>query len=103
MRPKGASYGPAADRMTACPRVDGAERVSVALTTGPREALESIVTQGIREGPAAIRETIDVVSTQVVDIANTIGISGRRRIWAIGNGSLFNSLIYMSALARRLA
>jgi glutamine---fructose-6-phosphate transaminase (isomerizing) len=77
--------------------------VSVALTSGPRAALESIVSQEIREGPAAIRETIDVVSTQVLDIANSIGIAGRRRIWAIGNGSLFNSVIYMSALARRLS
>ena len=58
--------------------------MSVPLTSVPRETLESIVTQEIREGPAAIRETIDVVSTQVHDIANTIGISGRRRILAIG-------------------
>jgi glucosamine--fructose-6-phosphate aminotransferase (isomerizing) len=77
--------------------------VSVALTTEPRETLESIVAHEIREGPAAIRETIDVVSPRVVDIANSIGIAGRRRIWAIGNGSLFNSLIYMSAFAQRLA
>jgi glucosamine--fructose-6-phosphate aminotransferase (isomerizing) len=77
--------------------------VSVALTTAPRETLESIVSQEIREGPAAIRETIDILSTQVVEIADAIRMSGRRRIWAIGNGSLFNSLIYMSALAQRLA
>ncbi len=78
--------------------------VSVALTTTePRGSLESIVTQEIREGPAAIRETIDLVSPLVVDIANSVGISGRRRIWAIGNGSLFNSVLYMSALAQRLS
>src|SRR5437773_301705 len=77
--------------------------VSVTPTSCSRNTIESIVSREVREGPAAIRETIDVISTQAVDIANSVGRAGRRRIWAIGNGSLFNSMLYMSALARRLS
>ena len=64
---------------------------------------ERIVPSEIREGPAAIRATVDVAEPVVRAIAADLRGRGARRIWVIGNGTSYHTSLYACGIARRLA
>ena len=57
----------------------------------------------IREGPAAIRATVDATGAHVRSVAADLRAAGVRRIWVIGNGTSFHSSLHAAGLARRLS
>jgi glutamine---fructose-6-phosphate transaminase (isomerizing) len=64
---------------------------------------EGIVPSEIREGPAAIRATVDVAEPVARAIAADLRGRDLRRIWVIGNGTSYHTSLYAGGLARRLA
>ena len=57
----------------------------------------------IREGPAAIRATVEGAGAHVRSVAAELRAAGVRRIWVIGNGTSFHSSLHAAGLARRLS
>ncbi len=57
----------------------------------------------IREGPAAIRATVEATGAHVRSVAAQLRADGVRRIWVIGNGTSYHSSLHAAGLARRLS
>jgi glucosamine--fructose-6-phosphate aminotransferase (isomerizing) len=57
----------------------------------------------IREGPVAIRATVEATGAHVRSVAAELRAAGVRRIWVIGNGTSFHSSLHAAGLARRLS
>jgi glucosamine--fructose-6-phosphate aminotransferase (isomerizing) len=57
----------------------------------------------IREGPAAIRATVEAAGAHVRSVAAELRAAGVRRVWVIGNGTSFHSSLHAAGLARRLS
>ncbi len=66
-------------------------------------SIEGIIANEIRQGPDAIRATVDVAEPRVRAVAADLRRRGARRIWVIGNGTSYHSALYVDGLARRLA
>jgi glucosamine--fructose-6-phosphate aminotransferase (isomerizing) len=66
-------------------------------------SIEGTVPSEIREGPAAIRATVDATEAGVRAVADDLGARGVRRIWVIGNGTSYHSSLHAAGLARRMA
>ena len=64
--------------------------------------IEGVVPREIREGPAAIRATVDA-STDARDIATRWMAGGVRRVHVIGNGTSYHSSLAAAALYRHQA
>src|SRR3954464_993522 len=65
--------------------------------------IEGTVPTEIREGPAAIRATIESAGVEARDIARRWRTGGIRRVHVIGNGTSFHSCVAAAALYRRQA
>jgi len=65
--------------------------------------IEGTVPSEIREGPAAIRGTVDAAASSAATIATALRAQGIRRVWVIGNGTSYHSSLHAAGLARRLA
>ncbi len=65
--------------------------------------LQGVVPTEIREGPEAIRATVDSARDQAREIAGRWRARGVRRIHVIGNGTSFHSSLASAALYRRHA
>ncbi len=57
----------------------------------------------IRQGPAAIRATVDATGAHVRAVAAELRAAGVRRIWVIGNGTSYHSSLHAAGLVRRLS
>lgn len=65
--------------------------------------IEGIVPTEIRQGPAAIRATVDAVEGTVRAVAGELLVHGIQRVWVIANGTSYYTSLHASGLARRLA
>jgi glucosamine--fructose-6-phosphate aminotransferase (isomerizing) len=65
--------------------------------------IQGTVPSEIREGPTAIRATVEAAAPQARDVARRWRDSGVRRVHVIGNGTSFHSSIASSTLYRRHA
>jgi glucosamine--fructose-6-phosphate aminotransferase (isomerizing) len=65
--------------------------------------IEGAVAGEIREGPGAIRATVEAAGPQARDVARRWRESGIRRVHVIGNGTSFHSSIASATLYRRHA
>ena len=65
--------------------------------------IEGVVPSEIREGPAAIRATVDSARDDARDIAGAWLAAGVRRVHVIGNGTSFHSSLAAATLYRHRA
>jgi glutamine---fructose-6-phosphate transaminase (isomerizing) len=65
--------------------------------------IEGIVPREIREGPAAIRATVQAAGASAREVAGGWRAAGIRRVHVIGNGTSYHSCLASSALYRRHA
>jgi glucosamine--fructose-6-phosphate aminotransferase (isomerizing) len=65
--------------------------------------IEGIVPREIREGPAAIRSTLDTATGPAADVAARLVADGVRRVFVIGNGTSLHSALASTLLYRRHA
>lgn len=65
--------------------------------------IEGAVPREIREGPDAIRATLDAALKAAVEAAGELHAGGVRRVFVIGNGTSFHSCLAAATLYRRHA
>ncbi len=66
-------------------------------------SIEGTIPGEIREGPAAIRATVDAAGASVRGVAADLRGRGVGRVWVIGNGTSYHSSLHAAGLARRLS
>jgi glucosamine--fructose-6-phosphate aminotransferase (isomerizing) len=66
-------------------------------------SIKGAIPNEIREGPGAIRATVDAADGSVRGIADELRSRGVRRVWVIGNGTSYHSSLHAAWLARRLS
>lgn len=65
--------------------------------------IEGTIPREIREGPGAIRATLDAATEPAREAAADLRASGVRRVFVIGNGTSYHSSLAAAALYRRHA